>query len=519
MTETCMASISVRVARSCSLVVLRSRCRRGAGAVARPWRAGARARDLAGRQARGLRQLRHLGDPLVARAQRRRAGAALPRRRGERGRAAAGRPRRHRRRGRAASRSGGRASRSPTRCCKGHTAPIVALAVSPDGATLASASWDRTVRLWPLAGGAPRVLEGHQQNVNGVAFTPDGSAWSAPATTRRCASGRSTGGAPTIVTLPTPLNAVAVAPRRRDRRRRRRRQGLFPVSRGRAARRGRGVGRRRSSRSPCRPTARCVAAAGIRGSVAIIDRATRKLARTLVGPGPAGLVGGVLARQPHAADRRHRPPDPALGRGRPASNRRGGDGRRRTIRSRPMPAIRGAEVFRACVACHTLTPDEGNRAGPTLAGIFGRRIATLPGYNFSDGAEEARHRLDAGDGGEAVRGRARRPTRPAPRCRSRRIGSAEDREALVRVSGEGDEVRASASARARTSPDQRIGPALRSAMAGRVRHASFTARLFRSLLALAQIILGRAQRRARRRAVGIEVLARSSRRRGSPRTS
>ena len=44
---------------------------------------------------------------------------------------------------------------------------------------------------------------------------------------------------------------------------------------------------------------------------------------------------------------------------------------------------RGAEVFRACVACHTLTPDEGNRAGPTLAGIFGRRIATLPGYNFS----------------------------------------------------------------------------------------------------------------------------------------
>ena len=43
----------------------------------------------------------------------------------------------------------------------------------------------------------------------------------------------------------------------------------------------------------------------------------------------------------------------------------------------------GAQVFRACVACHTLTPDEGNRAGPTLAGIFGRRIATLPGYNFS----------------------------------------------------------------------------------------------------------------------------------------
>jgi cytochrome c len=40
-------------------------------------------------------------------------------------------------------------------------------------------------------------------------------------------------------------------------------------------------------------------------------------------------------------------------------------------------------VFRACVACHTLKPNEPPRAGPTLAGIFGRRIATQPGYEFS----------------------------------------------------------------------------------------------------------------------------------------
>jgi cytochrome c len=45
---------------------------------------------------------------------------------------------------------------------------------------------------------------------------------------------------------------------------------------------------------------------------------------------------------------------------------------------------RGAEIFRACVACHTLTPDQGNKAGPTLSGVFGRKIATLPGYNFSE---------------------------------------------------------------------------------------------------------------------------------------
>src|SRR5262245_38204006 len=39
----------------------------------------------------------------------------------------------------------------------GHEGPVVALSVSPDGRTLASAAWDQTVRLWPLAGGAPRA--------------------------------------------------------------------------------------------------------------------------------------------------------------------------------------------------------------------------------------------------------------------------------------------------------------------------------------------------------------------------
>src|SRR3979411_2033689 len=51
----------------------------------------------------------------------------------------------------------------PDRVFEGHSAPIAALAVSPDGATLASASWDQTLRLWPLAGGAPRVLGGAHQ--------------------------------------------------------------------------------------------------------------------------------------------------------------------------------------------------------------------------------------------------------------------------------------------------------------------------------------------------------------------
>lgn len=55
----------------------------------------------------------------------------------------------------------------------GHTNQIAALAVSPDGATLASASWDRSIRLWSLDDYSMTVLNGHEAPVNDVAFPMD----------------------------------------------------------------------------------------------------------------------------------------------------------------------------------------------------------------------------------------------------------------------------------------------------------------------------------------------------------
>ena len=269
----------------------------------------------------------------------------------------------------------------PDKVLDGHTAPIVDLAVSPDGKWLASASWDHTVRLWPLNGGTPRVLKGHSQNVNGVAFTPDGKELISAGYDNTLRIWPMNGGDPTVRTLASPLNSVSVAS-----------DGEI-VTAGASGMvyflspKGEVRGEVQAAPTPIiavvvSPDGKLAAAAGIRGSVAIIDRKKRKLARTLIGPGlpvwsvaffpdSRTLLTGGTDRMIRRWDAEKGEPIDTAVVGTPED---------------PLKAYagdHGAQVFRHCAACHTLKPDEGPRAGPSLWHIFGRRIATLPGYNFS----------------------------------------------------------------------------------------------------------------------------------------
>jgi len=280
----------------------------------------------------------------------------------------------------------------PGRVLEGHKGPIVALAVSPDGATLASASWDRTVALWPLAGGAPRFLEGHRENPNGVAFMPDGEALASvgyDGTLRLWPlHDRDALEAPVVTTLASPLNAVSISPDG---------EVIAAGADGKVyfvSPKGELRGAVGASSVPIlslavSPDGAWIAAANIRGSVAILDRKTQSVVRTLAGtvlpvwsaaflPDGRTLLTGSADRVIRRWNAETGEPIDSGAIGTPED---------------PLAAYAGdpgAQVFRACVACHTLSPDEGNRAGPTLHGIFGRHIATVPGYNFS----EALKRLD-----------------------------------------------------------------------------------------------------------------------------
>ncbi|MDB5590226.1 c-type cytochrome, partial [Enterovirga sp.] len=238
----------------------------------------------------------------------------------------------------------------------------------------------------PLSGGEGRALEGHAGNVNAVAFLPDGRLVSAGSDLTLRIWSAQPGEAPAVVTLPSPLNAVATTPD----------GGIAAAGADGIVRLLGPDGALRAAvelpRGPvialaASPDGARVAAATVAGAVAVISRAEARILFHLVGP---GLPVWSLAYRPDGREILTGGSDRLVRRWNAVSGEPVGplSLERPTDMLAGFTGSRGAEMFQACAACHTLTPDGGNRAGPTLHGVFGRRIATAPGYPFSEALKQ-----------------------------------------------------------------------------------------------------------------------------------
>lgn len=234
---------------------------------------------------------------------------------------------------------------------EGHRGPVNAVAITPDGAGVYTAAYDGGIRLFDRAtGGLLREVYRHGWGVNVLALTGDG---------RRLVFGAADG---TLAVL-DPLSGEIV----------------------------------KQLASHTRP---------------VLALALSADGRRLAGGGGDGAIRVYVTDDWHLLETYDNPHGPVWGLTLTAQGRRalhvGLDDHVSVWQVNPRVAFDdsgqsaprrfqvgetgdpGARQFaRKCSVCHTLTPADGNRAGPTLHGLFGRRAGSLPGYPYSKALREA----------------------------------------------------------------------------------------------------------------------------------
>ena len=279
------------------------------------------------------------------------------------------------------------ASRERLHRLEGHEGQVNGLAVSPDGRLLASAAWDGAIRLWDIETGAALAeMTGHESSVSDVVFSRDGSmlySASADGTIRMwdVAAGQE---ARLLVKHGFGVNKLLIG------------EGWLAYG---AVDGGTRVldtatdeviadltlERRPILSLALSPDGRMMAVGDGEGFVMTVETDTWTIADDYraAANGPVwalaftadgeGLLAGGIDDTAYIWPVANELDAPIM-----ATRQRG-------FLADPASMSNGERQFRRkCSICHSLSEDGVRRAGPTLAGLFGRQAGSVEGYLYSD---------------------------------------------------------------------------------------------------------------------------------------